>query len=83
MSEVCASCKAPIRWAITAGGHPMPIDPNPVTDGNLRLEHGRGGGHAGMPRVTVVPPAQRVDGEWLYVAHFRTCPYADQHRKRR
>ena len=81
MSEFCSSCKAPIRWAVTAGGHPMPIDPDPVTDGNLRLESE----HAdeGMPRVVVVPPSQRVDGEWLYVAHFRTCPYADQHRRRR
>jgi hypothetical protein len=36
MSEFCSTCKAPILWAITSGGHPMPIDPDPVADGNLR-----------------------------------------------
>jgi hypothetical protein len=79
MSEFCSTCKAPILWAITSGGHPMPLDPDPVVDGNLRLEPGAGE----MPRVVVVPPSSREPGEWLYVAHFRTCPYADQHRRRR
>jgi hypothetical protein len=79
LSDVCSTCKAPIRWVVTHAGHPMPIDPDPVGDGNLRLEPDA----AGLPRVIVVPPAQRVDGEELYVAHFRTCPYADQHRRRR
>ena len=81
MTDVCRSCKQPIRWAVTAAGHPMPIDVDPVTDGNLRVEVDRGG--EGMPRVVVVPKGYREPGEWLYVAHFRTCPYADQHRKRR
>jgi hypothetical protein len=79
MSEFCTTCKAPILWAITSGGHPMPIDVDPVADGNLRLEHGAGE----MPHVVVVPPSRRDPSESLYVAHFRTCPYADQHRRRR
>jgi hypothetical protein len=78
MPEHCRSCKAPIRWAITVGGHLMPIDPVPVADGNLRLEH-----RPGLPRVTVIPPSVRQADELLYVAHFRTCPYASQHRRRR
>jgi hypothetical protein len=77
MTEVCRSCKAPIRWAVTVGGHPMPLDVDPVADGNLRLEH-----RPGLPRVTVIPPSIRDADELLYVAHFRTCPYADRHRKR-
>ena len=81
MADHCRSCKQEIRWAVTAGGHPMPIDPAPVTDGNLRLDAGDRA--EGMPRVVVVPPSQRVDGEWLYVAHFRTCPFAAEHRRRR
>jgi hypothetical protein len=79
VSEFCSTCKAPILWAITSGGHPMPINPDLVADGNLRLEHGPGA----MPHVFVVPPSQREPGEMLYVAHFRTCPYADQHRRPR
>jgi hypothetical protein len=78
VSEVCRSCKAPIRWAVTVGGHTMPIDPEPVADGNLRLEHGR----QGMVRVVVVPKAYRVQGELLYKPHMGTCPPADQWRKR-
>jgi hypothetical protein len=66
MTDVCRSCKQPVRWAVTAGGHPMPLDINPVVDGNLKLEHGNGNG---MPRVVVVPPAYREPGEWLYRAH--------------
>jgi hypothetical protein len=78
MTDVCRSCKAPIRWAVTVGGHPMPLDPVPVADGNLLLED-RGGT---APRVTVVPPSARDVDELLFVAHFRTCPYASRHRKR-
>jgi hypothetical protein len=80
MSDHCTSCKAEIRWAITAGGHPMPLDVDPVTDGNLRLDLDDRA--EGMPRVVVVPPSSREPGEWLYVAHFRSCPFADQHRRR-
>jgi hypothetical protein len=84
VSEVCRSCKAPIRWAITAGGHLMPIDPVPVPDGNLRLEQ-VAGGDVQVPRVRVVPPAWRTqaDAGQLYRPHFASCPFADQHRRRR
>jgi hypothetical protein len=78
MTEVCRSCKAPIRWAQTYAGHAMPIDVDPVADGNLRLED-RG---SGLPRVVVVPPSVREPGELLFVAHFRSCWAADWHRRR-
>jgi hypothetical protein len=58
----------------------MPVDYNPVAGGNLRLEPPTNGT---PPRVTVIPPAYRVAGEQLYQAHFATCPFADQHRRRR
>jgi hypothetical protein len=57
----------------------MPINPEPAVKGNLRLDRASDG----APRVVVVPPAQRVDGEQLYLAHFVTCPFADQHRRPR
>ena len=84
MSERCRSCKAEIRWAITTGGYLMPLDPDPVPDGNLRLETVLAGEHK-TPRVWVVPLAQRTgdDAGQLYKPHFATCPYVDQHRRRR
>lgn len=80
MADHCSSCKQEIRWAVTAGGHRMPVDPELVPDGNLRLEPAPNGR---TPRVVVVPPAQRVDGELLYKPHWATCPFAEQHRRRR
>ena len=84
VSEFCTSCKAPIRWAVTIAGYPMPIDPDPAPDGNLHLETVLADEHQ-IPRVWVVPLAQRTgdDAGQLYKAHFVTCPYADQHRRRR
>jgi hypothetical protein len=79
MTDVCRSCSAKIRWAITAGGHPMPLDYDPVEDGNLRLDPPTNGE---TPRVTIVPAKYRVAGEELYKSHFATCVYADRHRKR-
>jgi hypothetical protein len=56
----------------------MPVDPDPVSDGNLRLELTG----AGAPIVTVVPPGYRRDDEDYYQAHFRSCPDADDWRRR-
>ena len=82
MSEVCRSCKAPIRWAVTEHGNPIPLDLEPADGGTIRLAGARAKG--GTPRAVIVPEARRGElaGE-LYVAHFATCPYADQHRKRK
>lgn len=79
MSEVCRSCKAPIRWCVTAGGAVMPVDLEPAANGNLRLERKP----ADLPRVVVVPAGYRVDGEPLYLSHFATCEFAAEHRRRR
>lgn len=74
MPDVCASCKAPIRWAPTRNGYLIPLDPDPVAGGNLRLDD--------QGRALIVPKDRR-DGASLYVSHFATCPYADQHRRRK
>jgi hypothetical protein len=58
----------------------MPLDYDPVPDGNLRLEPPTNGK---PPRVYVVPASYRTAGEQLFVSHFATCVYADQHRKSR
>ena len=84
MSDRCRSCKAAIRWAVWSdSGRPVPLDLEPVENGNVGLAGARVPG--GAPRAFVVPEVQRKRfraGE-LYVAHFATCPYADEHRRRR
>jgi hypothetical protein len=80
MTDHCRSCRAPIRWATTANGRAMPVDLEPVPDGNLWL----GRGPYGAVIASVVPEERREElaGE-LYLPHFATCPHAHKHRRRR
>ena len=76
MTEFCARCKAPVMWAETErNGKPIPLDPEPVPDGNLGI---RDDG-----RVYHVAQGQGVLdlGVPLYKTHFATCPDADEHRR--
>jgi len=81
VTEVCRSCKAPIRWAVTESERWIPLDLHPVPAGNLWLVPSRL--RQGPPRALVVDPEdrERFAGE-LYLAHFATCPDANQHRRR-
>lgn len=63
--STCRSCGAQIEWVHTDTGKRMPVDANPVPDGNVIVDG---------DRATVV--AQRplgYDGA-LYTSHFSTCP---------
>lgn len=77
----CRSCGAPIRWAFTAAGKRIPLDPEPYEAGNVWVDHYE----SGMPVVNVaadrrgVPSAEAL----VYVSHFVTCPNAAQHRRAR
>lgn len=77
----CRSCHAPVRWCITAAnGKRMPIDPEPVPDGNVWIVRIEGG----MPVVGValsaagVPPTEAL----RYQSHFVSCEDRDTWRKR-
>lgn len=77
--SACRSCGAEIFWAETAGGKRMPVDADPVPDGNVIVEDRPGDGL----RATVLEPgALMLDDPGLprYVSHFATCPNASQHR---
>jgi len=63
----CASCGAPIIWALTERGRRMPLDATPTTGAILLTS-------ASSP----VPTAKFGP---VYTSHFATCPHADQHRK--
>lgn len=68
MSATCGSCGAPLEWAKTLRGRSIPVDPETVESGNLRVVDGIA--YFGSP------------GSGDRVSHFATCPNADQHRRR-
>lgn len=71
--STCSTCGAPIRWAKTAAGKNIPLDPDPVPLGNLYLDED------GVA-MTVTKDLGRSVAR--YVSHFATCPDADEHRKK-
>lgn len=75
MAERCSTCGAPIRWAKTAKGKPIPLDAEPRDDGNIVLERGV---------AIVLGPLERLQrGEkTLFVTHFVTCPQSAEHRRK-
>jgi hypothetical protein len=83
MSDRCSTCKARVRWAIMSdSGRPIPLDYEPVENGNIQLAAARVRG--GAPIAVIVPEDRRekLKGS-LYVAHFATCPDANEHRRPR
>jgi hypothetical protein len=79
---ICSSCGSPMTWAITdAKGRRMPLDPDPVPDGNVWVidhpEHG-------APIVGVALHHDDIPADIeTYVAHFVTCTDATSHRRRK
>lgn len=80
----CRSCGASIRWVETLKGKRIPINREPDrVRGNLRKVQP----DETLPaRAQVLPEAEAAEardrGEDLWLAHFATCPNADQHRAR-
>lgn len=78
----CRSCAAPIVWAITAAkGNRMPLDPEPVPDGNVWIiEHPE----HGQPVIGVALQRSDIPADIeTYVSHFVTCSAAAEHRRRK
>ena len=67
----CKGCGANIDWHKTADGKNVPVDPEPVPNGNLHFEAG------------LVVYGKATDGRKLYVSHFATCPKAADFRKKK
>ncbi|GGN40420.1 hypothetical protein FHR83_007041 [Actinoplanes campanulatus] len=75
----CRSCDAPIVWATSSGGKPMPVDAEPSEGGNVELSL--------QPGLWVGPVATVVSGPTLFggtrrKAHFTTCPEVNEWRQR-
>lgn len=94
-SKLCSSCQRPILWAQLIDeygdrvmnddtGRPksMPVDPDPVPHGNVRLFDRHGAIVARvLPKAEL--EAARAAHARLRVSHFSTCPNAPQHRRSR
>lgn len=70
----CKKCEAPIVWGTTSAGKAMPLDADPVPDGEWVLVAGK------VRRF-------QTDDERLhrprYRVHWKTCPNADEFRRGR
>lgn len=75
----CSSCHAPIIWAKTQKGKPMPLDAEPSEKGNIVLTDGVAV-YLTKEALAHVPPAP---GERRYVSHFATCVDAAKFRRPR
>lgn len=76
--STCLSCRKPVIWGITDAGKRIPVDPDPVADGNLAI------GPENPPRVRYLQKDDTTrPSEWRGVSHFATCPDAGKHRKSR
>ena len=72
----CKSCDAEIRWAETPNGKGIPLDPEPVENGNLVMVELNPGGPLKVRHV--VKGEELGDSVPRYRAHFVTCPQGKQ-----
>ena len=91
----CRSCGAPVVFVLSEHARRFPLDPDPVPDGNLRLEPGAGiliayvavprraPARAGQLPLDLNDTAPPPPAGPLYVSHFVTCPNAAEHRRPR
>lgn len=78
----CRRCNAPLLWAETEKGRPIPIDPEPHADGDIHL-YPTGGKHRAVVIRESMRGFFRDEGDPLYRSHFATCPYAGEFRRGR
>jgi hypothetical protein len=71
-------CGKQFFWAVTEGQlKSIPVDPDPVPSGNLQLVDPP---DRRPPMVRSLSVAERFGKPALYISHFATCPFAEQHR---
>ena len=87
--SACRSCGTPIEWVRTSPeGKVMPLDPDPLDDGNLVRTGATSTTRMGTTVAVVryldpdTPPLPGIDPPERYVSHFATCPDSDFWRNR-
>jgi hypothetical protein len=82
-NNTCRRCQAPIVWAITRRGRPMPVDAQPALPGNDKAILAVWREPDGRLRCRVLAKDEPTAGrEHLGVPHWATCPHADAFRNR-
>jgi len=71
VSARCGSCGAAILWCKTESDRAMPLDAEPVPDGNVWIN--------ALGRAVVVQKGTAISPP-SYKSHFATCPNAAKHR---
>lgn len=74
----CRTCERPIIWTRTVNGKWMPVDAEPVENGNLILLVPVDG----TPQSLVSKEGANV-GFLHYRSHFVSCPQASEHRRKK
>lgn len=78
-SSACRSCGAPVFWLLTERGKRIPIDDEPVEDGNIVI---RWDWDKGENVAHYVGKDEEIGSdEERYVSHFATCPQSKNWRK--
>lgn len=67
----CRSCGARITWLETEAGKRIPVDEDPVVDGNVVVLKGT--------KCRILRKGERAEAP-RYVAHWATCPDASHWR---
>lgn len=75
----CRSCGREIQWASTSAGKLIPLDAQPVADGNIAAHRDADGN---LWARTLKRGEQALEHERRGVSHFATCPHAAAHRRR-
>ncbi len=71
----CRSCSAPILWARTEYGNLIPLDADPIPDGNIAFVDGV---CKVVRRGELFEPV--YEGPY-FKTHYATCPQAHEHRR--
>jgi hypothetical protein len=76
--STCKGCGDRIKWVSTTQGRAMPLDPDPVPNGNVVIVRDGGGGLlAEYLRRTDTP----APGTPRYQSHFSSCPERARFRR--
>lgn len=80
MTPTCKSCDGPIVWATLPSGKLMPLDAQPVPNGNIAARRDERGD---LVARVLKDGEQPANGERRGTSHFATCPNAAAHRRPR
>lgn len=86
MSDHCRSCGVEVIWTVTETGKQMPVDVEPVENGNLLLMHRKGfkplSVYQSKEMLAALAEHGGLQAHRLHLSHFATCPQSKKWRKK-